>query len=114
MSIKSLLSALVVSLSLTAPVLAGPWGDGLDAWKRGVVQQDHTKEAAAWLRKAAEQGSAQAQDALGRMYFGGVGVPQDYVEAYKWLSLVAVQGYKDAAKFRDLIASNMTPAQIAG
>ena len=47
------------------------------------------------------------------MYFMGKGVPQDYVEAHKWLSLAAAQGYKDVAKFRDLIASTMTPEQIA-
>jgi len=55
----------VLSLSLAAHVLARPWEDGLDAWKRGehltFVQQDHTKAAAVWLRRAAEQGSAQAQ-----------------------------------------------------
>jgi TPR repeat protein len=117
MSIKSLLATFVVSLSLAVPVLAGPWGNGLDAWKRGehltFVQQDQMKAAADWMKRAAEQGNAQAQDAIGRMYFGGVGVPKDYVEAHKWLSLAAAQGYKDTAQFRDLIASAMTPAQIA-
>ena len=47
------------------------------------------------------------------MYALGQGVPKDYVEAHKWLSLAAAQGYKDVAKFRDLIASTMTHAQIA-
>jgi len=34
-SIKSLLAALVVSLSLAAPVLAGPMEDGVAAYQRG-------------------------------------------------------------------------------
>ena len=39
--------------------------------------QDH-QEAAKWLRKAAEQGVAVAQNLLGSMYRSGEGVPQDY------------------------------------
>ena len=35
MNIKILLAALVVSLSLAAPVLAGPFEDGVAAYKRG-------------------------------------------------------------------------------
>jgi hypothetical protein len=50
-SIKSLLAALVVSLSLAAPVLAGPFEEGFAAYKHG----DYAK-ALAWFRKAALQG----------------------------------------------------------
>jgi TPR repeat protein len=34
------------------------------------------------FRKAADQGEATAQGSLGVMYLAGVGVPQDYVQAY--------------------------------
>jgi uncharacterized protein len=44
-------------------------------------------EAAKLFRKAADQGFAGAQNNLGMMYARGAGVPQDNVEAYKWLSL---------------------------
>ena len=40
-------------------------------------------------------------------------MPQDYVQAYMWYTLVAAQGDADAAKKRDNVAAKMTPAQIA-
>jgi TPR repeat protein len=46
------------------------------------------------------------------MYANGQG-PQDYVQAHMWLSLSAAQGDQEAARNRDLIERNMTPAQIA-
>jgi TPR repeat protein len=70
-------------------------------------------EAAKWYRKAAEQGHATAQSSLGNMYSNGTGVPQDYVEAYKWLNLAASQGLTDASTRRNIMASLMTPDQIA-
>jgi TPR repeat protein len=65
----------------------------------------------------ADQGVAGAQYNLGAMYADAHGVPLDYVEAYKWLSVSASRfpaGSRDAAvKMRDLVAAKMTPAQIA-
>ncbi len=46
-------------------------------------------EAVKWYTKAAQQGDADAQCRLGLMYANGRGVPQDYVQAYKWLNLAA-------------------------
>ena len=40
--------------------------------------------AAADITIRAEQGNAEAQYRLGRMYQGGQGVPQDYAEDAKW------------------------------
>jgi len=83
------------------------------------VPQDYAA-AAKWFRLAAEQGDAQAQYNLGVMYDEGHGVPQDYVQALKWFNLAASRfsaseaGDRDkAVKDRDLVASRMTPAQIA-
>jgi len=56
------------------------------------VQQDYA-EAAKWYRKAAEQGFAWAQTALGFKYQEGTGVPQDYAEAAKWYRKAAEQGF---------------------
>ena len=44
----------------------------------------------------AQRGSTLAQYNLGRMYFNGQGVDQDYTEAHKWFSLAAVQDYAPA------------------
>ncbi len=76
------------------------------------MTQDYA-EAAKWFRKAAEQGSPPAQAGLGIMYNDGLGVPQDYVQAYMWLNLAAARGGGDYAKVRDIVAERMTPAQIA-
>lgn len=57
---------------------------------RGVLQDDG--EAAAWFRKAAEQGLAAGQYDLGRMYSVGRGVTRDDAQAVKWLRLAAEQG----------------------
>ena len=65
-------------------------------------------------------GHAQAQESLGLMYVLGWGVTQDYVQAHMWLNLAAsqysapaVEKRDQAVKDRDIIASKMTPAQIA-
>ncbi len=45
-----------------------------------------------WYKRAAEQGCAKAQYNLGRMYFEGKGVPQDYEKAYSLWRKAATQG----------------------
>ena len=81
------------------------------------MPQDYAK-AVAWYRKAAEQGHANGQYALGLSYVNGQGVPQDYVRAHMWFNLAA-SGASDASirdksvMGRNLVAAMMTPAQIA-
>ena len=59
------------------------------------VPQDYA-EAVKWLRKAADQGVADAQFNLGLLYLGGDGVNQNYAEAAKWCRKAAEQGDVDA------------------
>ena len=54
------------------------------------------KEAAKWMRKAAEQGNSSAQKDLSVMYSTGAGVPLDYVEVVKWMRKAAEQGHTGA------------------
>ena len=68
-------------------------------------------EAAKWLAKAAEQGHANAQFYLGSAYTIGTGVKQDYVQAYKWVSLGLAQGKGDKEALPALI-EKMTREQI--
>jgi TPR repeat protein len=70
------------------------------------------KESVTWYRKAADQAFGPAQAGLCVMYANGRGVPQDLVLAHMWCDLAAAGDYKDAIKFRDSIASKMTPKQI--
>ena len=66
-----------------------------------------------WLERAAAQGGPRAQFNLGVLYERGRGVPQDFVQAHMWYTLGAANGNKEATEFRDALAKQMTPAQIA-
>jgi TPR repeat protein len=76
--------------------------------------------AANWYSLAAEQGNALAQAHLGRMYFYGDGVKQDYVKAHMWLKLATTDsatsvgsGLEVHKKLLNYIAAQMTADQIA-
>jgi TPR repeat protein len=71
-----LLSALVLPIALSAPASAGPFEDGLAAHENG----DYARALRLW-RPLADQGNADAQRNLGKMYRKGEGVPQDFSEA---------------------------------
>ena len=47
------------------------------------------------------------------MYGNGYGVPQGYLEAYMWYNLAAAEGNETARKNRDIVAKQMTPADIS-
>ncbi len=55
-------------------------------------------DAARWLRKAAEQGVIDAQNALGLMHAAGRGVPRDDAEAQKWF-IKAEDGHHPVALY---------------
>jgi TPR repeat protein len=76
------------------------------------VPQDH-KTAVKWYSLAAEQGYADAQSNLGVMYSDGQGVIQDNVYAHMWWNLAASNGNENGGELRDIVAKNMTPADIS-
>jgi TPR repeat protein len=76
------------------------------------VPQDY-KEAAEWYRLAADQGDGPSQSNLAIMYYKGQGVPQDYVRAHMWFNLASASGDADSVELSDLLASQMTPQQVA-
>jgi uncharacterized protein len=74
------------------------------------VEQSY-KLAAEWYRKAAEHvpnlgGAGQGSNQLGLLYMDGLGVPQDYVQAYFWFSLNGNDENAADAK------SHLSPLQI--
>jgi uncharacterized protein len=76
--------------------------------------------ALTWYRAAAARGNADAQFGLGGMYYLGDGVAPDYVQAHKWFSLAASRPHGEgrflryfARTYRDRVAEQMTPEQIA-
>ena len=100
---------LCVALALSFATAAwADYGAGRTAWKAG-----RYAEALKQWRQAARKGDKRAMVALGRAFVKGVGVPQDYVEAHKWLNLAAARGDAKAAAERDALAKRMTPHQVA-
>jgi TPR repeat protein len=77
------------------------------------VPQDY-REAAKWLRKAAEQNHGFAQATLGTIYAEGVQgvIEADYPQALMWFILATARGDGEAREFRDSLAMRMTPKQI--
>ena len=54
-------------------------------------------EAVRWYRRAAQQGYAIAQHAIGYMYRVGNGVTQDYIRAHMWANIARRNGDNKAA-----------------
>jgi uncharacterized protein len=73
--------------------------------------------AADLYTQGAALGNPFAQARLGLMYDKGHGVPRDFILAYKWLNLAAAhaRGHEREAyaRFRDAVASKMSPDEIA-
>ena len=80
------------------------------------MPQDN-QEAASWARKAAEQGQVEAQYNLALSYANGEGLPQDYIQAHKWLNLAAPLSPGEVMDndrlLRDKLAEKMTASQVA-
>jgi len=57
------------------------------------------RAAVSKLRASAEQGDATAQFKLGELYFRGLGVPKDEVEAVNWYRKAADQGHAIAQNY---------------
>lgn len=81
--------------------------------------QDY-QQAINWYLKLAERGGSfahSAQSQLGWIYSEGKGVPQNYVEAYKWLIIASLEPDEILGKHyveaRDELRLKMSPQQIA-
>jgi TPR repeat protein len=74
--------------------------------------EKNIEEAVTWFQKSANQAFRDGQANLAGVYAGGLGGPPDMVSAYMWGSLAAASGY-DSRKFMKVLASKMTPEQIA-
>lgn len=100
-------------------VVAAEKGDAVAQYKMGLGFYDsvnHEKnlpEAVKWFQKSAEQGYFMAQAVLGRCYAKGEGVPQDYVEAYFWLSLAAEVKSTDSKAMQQEVVQHLTPETLA-
>ena len=69
-------------------------------------------EALRLFQLAAAQGSAEAENDLGMLYEGGVGVPSDTEMALHWYRLAAERGHTDAKKNVARLASGQSPEEL--
>ena len=69
-------------------------------------------EAFKWYRRAARNGSRQAQHRLGSLYARGDGVAQDYAKAYAWCKVAAFQNSRRARRKLKLIEARMELDQL--
>ena len=74
--------------------------------------ENNYEKAYKLLLPLAEQGNAQAQNNLGRMFLDGQGVSQDFVVAHMWFNLSSSNGIKDAMENRKIVEEKLTPQQI--
>ena len=102
---------LALALAAVLASASPAWADyeaGQQAWDAG-----RFTEAVSEWEAAADDGDRRAMLALGRAFVKGLGVPQDYVEAHKWLNLAASRGDAQAAAQRDALAEKMTVEEQA-
>lgn len=76
-------------------------------YHRGLGVAVDDREAAVWLRRAAEHGQAEGQLMLGILFYYGRGVPQSFVRAYAWCELAEIDGNADATLCRDAALESM-------
>lgn len=92
---------IVVSLSAHAD-----YDQGMRAWESGNFREAISE----WMRDADSE-DGRAMLAIGRAYRQGLGVLQNFVEAYKWFNLAASRGISEAIKERDEMATEMTVSE---
>jgi len=91
MPTKHLLITILLFLSLSATVCAGPLEDGHDAYDR----KEYTKAYDIWI-KLANEGDPEAQYNIGLLYLNGLGVEKNERLALMWFTYAGEQGMADA------------------
>jgi len=65
-----------------------------------------------WLSAAAERGLSSAQANLGLLYQHGIGVPQDFMLAYMWMTVAAAGDSSRYGDLKDKVLPKMTQGQV--
>jgi hypothetical protein len=94
------------------PAPAAPPAPDLVALAEQARARGNDAERLALLRKAADQGNAKAQFALGEMYAAGRGVPQNNFQAYVWFSRAVRAGNAEAKPRVEQVKAALQPAEI--
>ena len=80
-----------------------------DIHRNGALGQRDYAQAMEWWTRAAKKFDPVGQLRLTHAYMRGVGVPQDYQQAYVWASLAALQGNEEAAGYPEKLVSRLRP-----
>ena len=70
------------------------------------------KTAVKWYILSAEQGNPMAQYNLGRLYYLGQGVPENFIHVYMWANQASSQGFDMGEELKGLLSELMTSSQI--
>jgi len=82
--------------------------------KMGLGVPKSEKEARKWSKLAAKQGSPEAQQLLGSLYYKASGEESpDTLRAYVWYEMSAEQGNSEASKELASLTKEMSPEQLA-
>ncbi|HYW75123.1 MAG TPA: hypothetical protein VFA48_00650 [Gammaproteobacteria bacterium] len=82
-------------------------------YNAGVLMVRDFNKAAAWYRKAAAQGSANAYRNLAELYKNGQGVRKNHVKQLEYLMLAAAGGNRHASAQAAALKWKMTPTEVA-
>ena len=86
---------------------------GVIYWEGKLGKPDPAR-AVRLFHEAGRQGNVYADWALGNIYWHGHGgVQPDLMEAYKWLKLAQINGFREAAGALNSCAAGMSPEQVA-
>ena len=81
-------------------------------YRSGEGGEVDNKQAAIWFRQAALKKNPEGQFLFAEMYEQGLGVPQDYIQAYLYYSLAKQSGYAMATGSLNALKVKMSPAQL--
>ncbi len=81
-------------------------------YNQGLGVSQDKKEALRWNQQAAKFGDKNGQYKVGLRYWDNEFIPQNFVQAYFWLSLAGQQDETHGFALRDLVSKNMAPSQI--
>jgi tRNA A-37 threonylcarbamoyl transferase component Bud32/TPR repeat protein len=107
------LAAAAAAPKPAAPAAAStPSGAELLAQAEQAAKRGNDAESLSLYRRAASEGSAEAQYRLGEMFATGKGVNPSNFQAYVWFSLAASAGHAGAKSRRDQVIPTLQPAEI--
>jgi len=105
------------AFKMIVPLAEG--GHGLAQYQMGLMLEQgqgteaNLTEAYKWYKKAADQGIADAYFALGQIYYRGVAVPKDLMQAMVSFDVAARLGHSVSNDWRGMVSNVLNDEQLA-